>query len=255
MSIPLPDLSSLYERLGYKFADAKLANLALTHRSSAKKTLATSPASKQNEPKNTAQNYERLEFLGDAVLSLVMAKYLYQRYPEKKEGQLTRMRATLVRQETLVVVAKFLRLGNHLTLGAGEIKAGGRGRESILADVVEALLGAIYLDCNDISTLERLVPIWFAQPLADIEKVDVTAELKDNKSQLQEWLQAQKLPLPQYSLEQISGKAPDEVFTVTCQVLDSKQQQTHAEQAQGKSRRIAEQNAAKLVLAQLQSKL
>ncbi len=124
---------NLMTRLGYQFNDDSLVQLALTHRSF-----------------NSKNNYERLEFLGDSLLGMIIAEALYQRYPENKEGILTRMRATLVRQETLVIIAKQLQLSNQLILGAGERKGGGRQRASILADTVEALIGAIYLDSNDI---------------------------------------------------------------------------------------------------------
>lgn len=213
-------------KIDYAFQDIALFVNALTHRSVHK-----------------SQNYERLEFLGDAILSVVIAEALYHDYPKEQEGKLTRMRATLVRQETLAKVAKDLELGKLLHLGQGERKAGGQHRVSILSDVVEALIGAIYLDSGDFSRVQQLVLTWFAPYLDSIDELMV---LKDPKSQLQEWLQSKQRPLPVYELLQIDGKAPHQVFHVSCLIDDAPTQK-----AQGKSRRIAEQNAAKLVLAEL----
>lgn len=217
------DQTQFASKLGYVFQDISLLALALTHRSVHK-----------------SQNYERLEFLGDALLSVVIAETLYTSFPTEPEGKLTRMRATLVRQETLASVARDLKLGKLLNLGAGERKAGGRERDSILSDVVEAIIGAIYLDSNDFNTIKPIVLGWFAPY---IERIDNTPVLKDAKSRLQELLQAQKLPLPDYDLLNIDGKAPNQVFHVSCVATGVEPQR-----ATGKSRRIAEQNAALAVL-------
>lgn len=219
----------LQKRLGYEFADDELFALALTHRSVHK-----------------THNYERLEFLGDALLSSVIAEALYLRFTGENEGRLTRMRATLVRQETLAQVAQDLQLGEQLNLGSGELKAGGRKRASILSDVVEALIGAIYLDSGDYVLIQRIVLAWFAPYLDKVGGLEV---LKDAKSRLQELLQGQNRPLPVYVLDKVQGKAPDEVFFVLCQV------EGQADiAAVGSSRRIAEQVAAEKMLVALQPK-
>lgn len=226
-------LANLAKQLDYHFTDDALLTLALTHRSTSK-----------------GHNYERLEFLGDAILSFVMAEHLYVMFASQQEGKLTRMRSTLVRQESLVKVAQSLQLGQYLILGTGEIKAGGRERASILADVVEALIGAIYLDSQDMTLTKKLVLSWF---LPMINQTTQTPQLKDPKSQLQEWLQAKKLALPSYQLQEVRGKAPDEVFVVTCQVTYQKNNKPQLITLQdvGKSRRIAEQNAAKAMLEKI----
>ncbi len=213
-------------RLGYKFGNNELLRQALTHRS----------ASQQH-------NYERLEFLGDALLGVIIAKYLYQQFPTQDEGRLTRMRATLVRQESLAEIARTLALGPCLILSIGELKSGGHHRESILADAVEALIGAIYLDCDDLNQVTRLVLKWFGATLTLISPGDL---LKDPKTRLQEYLQARKLPLPVYQLVSVKGEAPHQLFTVSCQV-----QGLPDTTGQGSSRRQAEQTAASVSLTHL----
>lgn len=214
-------------KLGYVFQDINLLATALTHRSVHK-----------------ANNYERLEFLGDALLSVIIAKKLYHQFPNEPEGQLTRMRATLVRQETLAKVARDLSLGGVLNLGLGEQKAGGRERDSILSDVVEAIIGAIYLDSNDLTILTNIVLGWFDSYIVNINQNSV---LKDAKSRLQERLQADKKPLPTYELIKIEGKAPNQVFHVVCTA-----DYILPQSATGKSRRIAEQNAALAALTAIE---
>lgn len=221
-------LQALSSKLGYTFADASLPQLALTHRSY-----------------NSKINYERLEFLGDALLGMIVGEALYKRYPDNKEGTLTRMRATLVRQESLVVIAKELGLSEYLILGVGERKGGGRQRASILADAVESLIGAIYLDSGDIETVRKCVLAWYGELIENVSEQKV---LKDAKSRLQEWLQAKQISLPTYELVETKGNAPNQVFVVSCQVavLDCP-----AIEQSGESRRIAEQKAAELMINQL----
>lgn len=216
---------NLQRVLGYQFKQADLLVLALTHRSSHSKL-----------------NYERLEFMGDALLSAVVAQELYLRYPKKNEGELTRMRARLVRQETLALVARELGLSEHLIMGEGELKAGGRGRDSILSDVVESILGAIYLDSGSFDVVKSRILNWFDSM---IQHVDQLKTLKDPKSQLQEFLQSQSKPLPVYELLRIEGKAPLETFYVRC---SSGQNQI---ETRGKSRKIAEQIAAQSLLERI----
>lgn len=216
-------LQRLLSRLGYQFKKVDLLKRALTHRSVSQ-----------------LGNYERLEFLGDSLLGMIIAEYLYQNFPQEKEGQLTRMRATLVRQETLAKIAKDLQIGQSLILSVGELKSGGHNRESILADVVEAIIAAIYLDCNDMEQLKKVVLQWFTVYIQDIKP---TEQLKDPKSRLQEYLQARKQPLPVYDVTGIRGDAPNQHFTIHCHV-----QGMATFVGEGTSRRFAEQAAAAKIL-------
>lgn len=218
----------LGEKLGYTFKDISYPRQALTHRSY-----------------NPKMSYERLEFLGDALLGVIMADYLYHHYAHLDEGRLTRMRATLVRQESLVLVAEKLALHRHVILGVGERKGGGRHRASILADVVEALIGAIYLDSGSLDVVRGCVIAWFSELLAQVGEDRV---LKDAKSRLQELLQARKIPLPVYRLLSVTGNPPDQLFSVECQVA-----QTGVAPIieTGASRRIAEQKCAERMINQL----
>lgn len=214
-------------RLGYQFVEPALFKQALTHRSASQR-----------------HNYERLEFLGDALLGVIVAQYLYERFPDEQEGRLTRMRATLVRQESLAAIARDLKLGEALILSTGEMKSGGHHRESILADTVEALIGAIYLDCHDLEKVRPIVLTWYTPYLADLAPTDA---LKDPKTRLQEFLQGRHLPLPEYKLVDVDGEAPNQFFTIHCQVTNFP-----AAVGQGSSRRSAEQTAASVILKQLE---
>lgn len=221
-------LAVLSRSLGYIFKDPSLPKLALTHRSF-----------------DSKKNYERLEFLGDALLGMIVGEALYYRYPNQNEGRLTRMRATLVRQEALVTIAQKLDLSNHLILGIGERKGGGRHRASILADAVESLLGAIYLDSQDMTTTRECVLAWYGDSINDVNEQKV---LKDAKSRLQEWLQSKQFDLPHYELVEIRGNAPYQIFVVRCQVnIMNCPDITES----GESRRIAEQKTAELMINQL----
>jgi len=219
-----PPLSRLCASLGYQFSDQGLLQQALTHRSA-----------------NRKLNNERLEYLGDAKLGLVMAHKLYHQFPQASEGQLTRMRASLVRGQTLAAVARELSLGDYLELGGGELKSGGFRRESILADALEAVIGAILLDGGP-EQCEAAILRWFAARLRDVSPV--TAQ-KDAKTRLQEWLQARQRPLPEYEVTDIQGLAPKQQFTVTLTLVDTDQ----CFSGEGTSRRRAEQAAAQKALA------
>lgn len=221
-------LSRLQSSIGYQFVDTSLAELALTHRSF-----------------NGKINYERLEFLGDALLGMIIGEALYYQYPNQNEGRLTRMRATLVRQESLVEVAQKLGLSSHLILGIGERKGGGRERASILADTVESLIGAIYLDSQDMDTTKECVLDWFDELISNVNDQRV---LKDAKSRLQEWLQGYKFDLPSYDLIETQGNAPNQIFVVRCQV---EVPHSSAIIESGESRRIAEQKTAEKMINQL----
>ncbi len=218
-------LARLQRVIGYQFADIALLEQALTHRSA---------ASKHNE---------RLEFLGDSVLGWVIADALYRQFPEVKEGDLSRMRASLVQEVTLADIAREFELGDCLKLGSGELKSGGYRRDSILSDALEAIIGAIFLDA-DITTAQQLLHQWYQSRLAAIEP---GINQKDPKTRLQEKLQAMKKPLPIYTVIAVSGEAHNQRFTVQCEVEDLQQPVV----AEGTSRRKAEQQAALNVLERL----
>ncbi len=210
--------NELSKRLGYVFRDAAFLTRALTHRS------------------RSSQNYERLEFLGDSILSFVIADILYDRFPQLSEGDLTRLRATLVRRETLATLARDLDLGDCLDLGSGELKSGGFDRDSILADALEAVIGAIYKD-GGIESVREVVLRRYGPILSNI---DPSSILKDPKTRLQEFLQRQSLSTPTYSVLEVSGDPHQQHFVVECRVpgLDE------AVRGEGSSRRNAEQAAA-----------
>jgi ribonuclease-3 len=211
--------------IGYQFDDPDLLDAAVTHRS------AGSP------------NNERLEFLGDAVLGHVIAEWLYAAYPDATEGQLSRLRANLVKRETLADIARQLNLGDYLRLGSGELKSGGFRRDSILADALEAVLAGILLD-GGFDTCRACIRRLFA---GCMDKLSALDELKDPKTRLQEYLQSRKLALPVYAMKEISGKAHHQQFVVECRIdaLDT------ATIGNGRSRRKAEQSAADTMLEQL----
>lgn len=223
-------LTALFYQMGYHFGNINLPILALTHRSF-----------------DSQYNYERLEFLGDALLGAIIAEALFYRFPEHDEGQLTRMRASLVKEPTLATVAKNLNLPDYLILGVGERKGGGRQRVSILADAVESLIGAIYLDSGSFDVVKQTILPWFETLFTQVETQKV---LKDAKSRLQELVQAYQIPLPRYDLIETQGNAPHQTFIVTCHIdsIDHAEPLTQS----GESRRIAEQRTAELMLAQLQ---
>ena len=218
-------IDKLQRKLGHHFSTPALLEQALIHRSFA------------------AVNNERLEFLGDAVLELIVSQALYLKFPAAEEGQLTRLRATLVRKEALAARARELGLGDFLVMGQGENKSGGRDRDSILADAFEAVAGAIYLDAGFEVVCLR-VSVWLRTA---IEALSLDATGKDAKTRLQEHLQAQSLPLPVYEVLSIDGASHSQNFTVNCncELLDK------PEIAQGSSRRLAEQRAAQQVLSVL----
>jgi ribonuclease-3 len=212
--------------LGLSFTDLTLLQEALTHKSAG------------------TPNYERLEFLGDAVLELVVTEQIYRLHPTLDEGAMTRMRVALVRRESLAEVAKRLQLGRYLQFGQGERKSGGMHRASILADSFEALVGAVYLD-GGFEVAREVIKAQF-----DWDKLQtISADgLKDSKTRLQEWLQAKNLPLPDYGVVKTEGREHDRVFTVrlTASALDE------AVEASASSIKWAEQAAAALALEQLE---
>lgn len=218
---------ALCERLGHVFAEPQLLRRALTHRSYA------------------AEHNERLEFLGDSVLGCVIAKYLYENYPQLSEGELSRLRSNLVKEETLAALAQQLDLGGCLQLGEGERKSGGFRRPSILADAMEALFGAVLLD-GGFHAAEKVILGLFVPYLA---RVDVLTLGKDAKTLLQEYLQARRIPLPGYNVVGIQGEAHAQSFRVEC-TIPALKISTHGE---GSSRRNAEQQAAAAAYQQLRA--
>lgn len=217
----------LCNTLGHTFEDEQLLHSALTHRSV------------------SGQNNERMEFLGDSILNFIVGEALYQRYPREREGQLTRLRAELVKGETLAQIAREFNIGDNLILGPGEMKSGGHRRSSILADALEAIIAAIYLDAG-MDKCREIVLSWFEDRLAP----EFTATLlKDAKTRLQEYLQARKHPLPKYELLQVAGPPHQQVFEVTCTVEALSMSAT----AIGRSRRSGEQAAAEKMLSKITS--
>ncbi len=215
-------LEGLQRALGYQFARPELLKQALTHRSF-------------GSPHN-----ERLEFLGDSVLNCVTAIALFDRFTDLREGDLSRLRANLVRQEALHRVADSLHLGDYLSLGEGELKSGGHRRPSILADALEAIFAAVYLDAG-FEAARSVIDRLYAPALAEL---DPARALKDPKTALQEWLQGRRMPLPRYSLAATRGEAHQQEFEVECEItgLGLKTR------GNGVSRRAAEQQSAQRAL-------
>jgi ribonuclease III len=220
-----PGFERLSQKLSFPFKNVGLLELAFTHRSMG------------------LPNNERLEFLGDAILGMVIAKALYDRLPKAKEGQLSRIRSSLVRRETLAKKARNLMFGDYLLLGPGELKSGGFNRDSILADSVEAVIGAISED-QGYEAAERFIHETFAEELTNSECLIAN---KDDKSKLQEWLQGKQLALPEYDVLSTDGDQHSQTFTVSCCISSC----SLTVEATGSSRRIAEQIAARKALEQL----
>ncbi len=215
-------LNILQKKLGHTFNDEAMLVRALTHRSAG------------------SRHNERLEFLGDSILSMVIADALFHRFPKVNEGDMSRMRATLVREKTLAELAREFELGEYLILGPGELKSGGYRRESILTDAVEALIGAIYLD-TDIGRIQQLLLAWYDERLNDIQP---GIDQKDPKTRLQELLQGKRKPLPTYTVVDVIGEAHNQKFTVHCQIDGVPEPVVGI----GTSRRKAEQSAAEHAL-------
>ena len=218
-------IAILEKKLGYTFNDAEFINLALTHRSA------------------NGKHNERLEFLGDSILSFVIADDLYHRFPKVNEGDMSRMRATLVRGHTLAELGREFELGDYLKLGPGELKSGGFRRDSILADAVEAIIGAVYLD-SDTEVVRGIILSWYQSRL---DAIQPGVSQKDPKTRLQEFLQGRRNPLPVYTVTNIKGEAHNQEFTVECEVAGVDKPVI----GKGTSRRKAEQAAAETALEQL----
>lgn len=217
------NLDRLCRRLGYEFANSELLKQALTHCSAGNK------------------NNERFEFLGDSILSFVIANALFERFPEESEGELSRLRSFLVKGETLAEIALELQLGDYLYLGQGELKSGGFRRASILADALEAVIAAVFFDGGMVAG-QALILRLYATRLED--KNVLQNNIKDPKTQLQEFLQAEKYPLPEYVLLKMEGEEHKQIFYISCSVKGVDK----ITEGVGDNRRKAEQQAAKLLL-------
>lgn len=218
----MPKQSAGIPGIDYTFRRPELLAEALTHRS------------------RSSLNYERLEFLGDSILNFVVSSRLFEIRPGDNEGELSRLRSRVVREEALARAARRLELGEHILLGEGELRSGGWLRDSILADALEAVLGAVYLD-GGFAACERVIRDVF-EPV--IDALPDAESLKDPKTRLQEWMQARGRPLPEYLLVAEEGADHAKQFRITCRLPDSKREAT----ATGSSRRRAEQAAAELLL-------
>ncbi len=218
-------LQSLEQILGYSWQSRPLLELALTHRSCG------------------ARNNERLEFLGDSILNHLIAEALFSHFPVAHEGELSRMRAALVRGVTLAEIARELKLGDYVKLGSGEMKSGGHRRDSILADTLESVIGSILLDA-DIETCRTQVLRWFSTRL---QEVSPHSAGKDAKTRLQEYLQGRGKHLPDYALVQVEGEDHCQQFTVACELPELELSLAGS----GSSRRKAEQAAAQATLEEI----
>ena len=219
----MSDLERLSAIIGYRFSDPALLALAVTHRSA-----------------SGNKNNERLEFLGDSALNFIIGQALFNKFQEGAEGELTRLRASLVKQSTLAAIGCDLKLGQYLRLGPGEKKSGGFNRDSILEDAVEAIAGAIYLDAG-FETCQRVVSQWFESRL---ERLSLDDNVKDNKTRLQEHLQSFKLALPQYRVASTEGDPHRQTFHVECLIEGTGE----IFSGSGGSRQQAEQVAAGVAL-------
>lgn len=222
-------VTALSRQLGYAFKNEFLLSEALTHRSAA------------------SVNNERLEFLGDGILNFTIAARLFEQYPDLQEGDLSRLRASLVNKDSLADIARALEIGQYIRLGSGELKSGGRRRDSILADSVEAIFGAVYID-SGFETCRDLILRLYEDKLRNVPDVQM---LKDAKTRLQELLQSRHYPLPAYTVLEVSGKAHNQVFKVECSIEDLGCTAT----AEGRSRRKAEQAAAELAFEEVSRKI
>ena len=221
----MADIAHLQRALGYEFSDPQLLALALTHRGAG------------------GDNNERLEFLGDSIVNHIIAEALYRQFPQSREGEMSRMRASLVKGETLAAVARELQLGEYLQLGRGERMSGVHRRSSVLADTFEAVVGAMLLD-SSVERCRQCVLAWFSSRL---QQLSLGEAEKDAKTRLQEYLQGRNYPLPEYELVDTQGKDHVKNFQVACRLGEH----GLVVEGNGSSRRKAEQAAASLALEKL----
>lgn len=221
----IPNLKFLQKKINYHFSDIQLLKVALTHRSA------------------SSLHNERLEYLGDAVLGSIIALQLYQQFPKADEGQLSRLRAFLVKEKALFELAQKLELGDFISLGGGELKSGGFRRASILSDTFEAIIGAVYLDSDFITTQNTVLNIYQDNLLA----LSLDMAQKDPKTRLQEWLQSRNFNIPDYEVVRSTGKDHAKKYWVSCKI----EYQKIESEGCGASRRKAEQDAANKILEKL----
>lgn len=221
-------IEQLQAVIHYQFKDEKLLQVALTHRSFSKN-----------------RNNERLEFLGDSVLGLVISDHLYNRLQDAAEGELSRIRASLVKEDALAMVARDIGLGDYLQLGSGELKSGGYRRASILSDAMEAIFGAIYMD-SGFRACEKTILFLYQEYMVTLP---APGDLKDPKTSLQEYLQGQKIDLPDYEVIKTEGKSHDQTFIIECSIKDL----DIVTKGKGSSRKKAEQMAASSALKKARS--
>jgi len=221
------DQQELEAKLDYQFSDPALLQQALTHRSMGK------------------NNNERLEFIGDSALGLVISTEIYERFPDIDEGELSRRRASLVRGDTLAEIALELSLGDYLILGSGELKSGGFRRESILANTLEAIIGSVYLESGSDAVWKLILNLYKDR----IDSVSDAENLKDPKTRLQEYLQGRQKPLPVYEVVDIFGNPPNQTFKVSCSSSDP----DITVIGEGTSRRKAEQEAALKLIEKIEN--
>ena len=226
MRVSVTDLKKLESRVAYTFKNASLLDQSVTHRSFGDR------------------NNERLEFLGDSILNFVVAAALFNQFPDAREGDLSRLRARMVKQQTLAEIARELDLGGFLTMGSGELKSGGFERDSILSDAVEAIIGAVFLDGGITEATDCVLGL-YEERLAALTSSNIE---KDAKSRLQEHLQGIGQPVPDYILVGTTGKSPNQTFEIECRSLSF----NGTIRAIGTSRRRAEQKAAELALKHLE---
>lgn len=226
MRVSVTDLKKLESRVAYTFKNASLLDQSVTHRSFGDR------------------NNERLEFLGDSILNFVVAAALFNQFPDAREGDLSRLRARMVKQQTLAEIARELDLGGFLTMGSGELKSGGFDRDSILSDAVEAIIGAVFLDGGITEATDCVLGL-YEERLAALTSSNIE---KDAKSRLQEHLQGIGQPVPDYILVGTTGKSPNQTFEIECRSLSF----NGTIRAIGTSRRRAEQKAAELALKHLE---
>ncbi|MDB6095777.1 MAG: ribonuclease [Francisellaceae bacterium] len=229
MKLPLlnnAEIKRLERNLNYEFQNKALLHNALTHRSVSHK------------------NNERLEFLGDSILNFVIGSELFYLFNNAKEGELTRMRANLVREPTLAEIAQELKLGDYLFLGVGELKSGGHQRASILADALEAIIGAIFLDA-DLAMVRSCIIRWYQDRLSPNLSIKVE---KDAKTKLQEYLQGLKIPIPTYQIVKMTGEPHNQEFTVECQVSLLKEPIIGSSNSRRKAEQVAADKALRILL-------
>ena len=246
---PSSELSKLEHALGHEFSSPKLLQQAVTHSSQAREIEA------QRAGAERAEDNEQLEFLGDAVLSLVTTEELFRRFPQFSEGQLSKLRAHLVSKNHLIHIAERLELGQYLRLGRGEEKSGGRGKSALLVDALEAVLGAVFLDAG-IETARTIILKQIVLPeLQHFVSLGTAGKITDYKSALQERLQAGGRPQPTYALIKESGPEHRKTFTIETRLTgDPSGEVEFTAQAEGPTKKNAEQDAARQVLEHLDSR-